>query len=151
MDTLEFDAFLEHHGVRGMRWGIRRVRRNEAIGRAAQGNKSRSNKIRVAGNLIGRSAPVTAFDAFKLATDKTKGNTNLRNLAKRKFTRTVEREARIKKGKARIRDYIVHFGATRVTDLFPTRATHNVKSTAVNDKKVVLTTAFLLAFGIPVP
>lgn len=134
----QVDDFLEHFGVLGMKWGIRRIRRNEAVGRAARGEGGLATKARQIGNL-GRQSLFIPIGTTITLVDLVKGH-GLKGAAQRKFNRVAAREGRIRahNGQAHISDYLVHFGSTRVTDFLPMRSGKAATpSTPREDKRII--------------
>jgi hypothetical protein len=116
--------FLEHHGVKGMKWGVRRNRRNEQLfKRASEKGASLATKVR-AGSRTG---------LIDLARGK-----GFRGAANIKYNRMTARTERMKAGQATVRDRIVHIGSTRVGDIVPVKAANaNKKTTSRSDKALV--------------
>jgi len=131
------DAFLEHYGVRGMQWGVRRTRRTQRLARAAAADSSVSSRARAVGigglgvvRVRGRVGPI----------DLVKGG-GIRGGATRKVGREVAREARIKAGKAKTSDILVRVGSTRVTDIVPVRTKNTGKKTIMDNDKAIVAAA----------
>lgn len=118
--------FLEHQGVKGMKWGVRRDRRVVRLSRAGVKGGSKLSKIRNIGNI----GPV----------DFVKGR-GLTGAAKRKSTRQKQRNKRIRQGKATARDRLAFYGGTRAQDLIPVRRKNVGKKTIVDSDKIVVAAA----------
>jgi hypothetical protein len=96
---------LEHFGVKGMKWGVRRERRAQTHVNVGKGEGTRSEKIR-SGATIG---PV----------DFVKGR-GFQGAAARKGERQQLRNARVKSGESSVRDKIAYYGGSKYQDIFPT-------------------------------
>lgn len=107
----EIDVFFEHHGVKGMHWGIRK---RERIQRTTEVGRGRSGFVRKA-----RVYPLTnPFDLLRTG--------SFRKSAARKARRMTARNKRLStKGKAKVRDYLIEAGTARVTDILPTLSKKN--------------------------
>ena len=134
--------FLEHYGVRGMQWGVRRNRRTSRLSTAAKSNSSVASRVRALGlgltGVRGRVGPV----------DLIKGG-GIRGGAKRKVARERAREKRRVAGQASVKDTLIRVGSTRVSDLVPVRD-KNVKNKSIldNDKAVVAAGGALFVAGL---
>ena len=131
------DAFLEHYGVRGMQWGVRRTRRTQRLARAAAADSSAASRARAVGigglgvvRLRGRVGPI----------DLVKGG-GIRGGAARKVDRVLAREQRIKTGKATTSDILMRVGSTRVTDIVPVRDKNTGKKTFMDNDKAIVAAA----------
>jgi hypothetical protein len=119
----EVEEFLEHFGIKGMRWGVRRQRRNQALARAAKGNAGVLTKVR-------------AFREENII-DLVKGR-GIRGGAKIREKRLRERIQRLKAGKGSARDIVVHYGSTRMVDLIPVRRKNEKKKTTARTDAMVV-------------
>jgi hypothetical protein len=97
--------FLEHYGVKGMKWGVRRRGRIDRTVRVGKGEGSKLDKVRVHG----------MFNPVDLV--KTGGS--FRESAARKGKRMANRNNRIARGKASVVDYLITSGTARMTDILP--------------------------------
>ena len=105
MNIKTTDDFLEHYGVKGMRWGVRRDRRANTLVKVGKGKGTRSEKTRAALT----TSPV----------DIVKGR-GLKGGAKRRGERQLARNKRVRNGEASAKDYLVYYGGTKYQDLIPT-------------------------------
>lgn len=126
-------VYLDHAGVKGMKWGVRRQRRVEALQRGGtrlkEGGKIAS-RVRAAGSI----GPV----------DFVRGR-GVRGGAARKAVRVQGQLDRKAAGKATVMDNIKRYGSTRLADLIPMReAKINVKRTARRD---IVPAALVVAGG----
>lgn len=103
---MEVEEFLEHHGIKGQKWGIRRLRRAELFKRASKPNSGIAKTRAITGGL----GPI----------DLIKGR-GISGGSDRKFKRISSRETRIRNGKSHISDKIIHYGSTRIEDLVPVK------------------------------
>lgn len=104
------DAYLEHHGVLGMHWGIRRQRRLALLKRASQKNGFRSG--------IAKTRAIIGF-GYKLGPiDFVKGH-GLSGGFARKAARIGARDARVAAGRATVSDRLHRIGAFRLSNLIP--------------------------------
>lgn len=114
------DDFFEHHGVRGMRWGVRRQRRVDLLKRAAKktGYPSGIAKTR---SMLGYGPKLGPIDLIK--------GRGLSGGFQRKSQRMQARLKRIKRGRATTMDQIHRVGSFRLSDAIPVRAknVHNPK------------------------
>lgn len=134
IDDEEVEVFLEHFGIRGMKWGVRRQRRNQALARASRPGAGIATKLRALHeeNII----------------DLVKGR-GIRGGARIRRARLSGRIDRIKAGKGSARDIIVHFGSTRMQDLIPVRSKNaKKKTTHRTDVAVVAGLGAVAALGM---
>lgn len=124
---IEEEYYLEHFGVKGMKWGVRRQRRVERLARAGQKNSPYATRTRASQNL----GPV----------DLIRGR-GVRGGAARKAVRVQGQLDRYNRGKATTMDKIKRFGSTRLLDLVPVKEKNINKPTTVAGDK-----AFLAASG----
>jgi hypothetical protein len=101
----EVDVFLEHFGVLGMKWGVRRERRANRFAKVGRGAGNKSEKLRSYTDL----GPI----------DFVKGR-GLRGGAARKGYRLKNANKNIKAGKATVRNILTYGVNTRHQDIFPT-------------------------------
>lgn len=128
--------FLVHFGVMGMRWGVRRDRRNRRLAEAGVKGGSKAAKIRalVTGKrFIGQLGPV----------DLIRGR-GVTGAAARKSKRISDRTALIKSGKSHIWSKIAHYSGTRITDFIPVKEKNIYKKTFMDNHKLVIVGAGLM-------
>ena len=95
---------LEHHGIKGMRWGVRRrgrVARTVAVGKGK-------------GNIIDKARVYTMSNPTDLIRTR-----SYRKSAARKGVRLTQRNERMARGKTKVRDILPNFAAMRYGDLLP--------------------------------
>jgi hypothetical protein len=128
---IDEEAYLEHVGVKGMRWGVRRARRTERLVRGGTVGSGTASWLRA----TKRVGPV----------DLIRGG-GVRGAAARKSMREIQRSKRIATGKASVKDQIVRVGSTRARDLVPVRESKASKDSRVfgNDKLVVAAAGALI-------
>jgi len=97
--------WLEHHGVKGQQWGVRRQRRAGMLKKVGQGKGTRSEKIRA-------GMQVSALDLVR--------GKGFKGAARVRGERQVARNDRMKKGEASIKDRMAYIGGTRAQDILPT-------------------------------
>lgn len=99
--------FLDHTGVKGMKWGVRRNKRAETLNRVGRGEGSGKDKVKAALN-------VNAIDLIK--------GRGLQGAAARRGARVTARNDRVQKGEGSVKDMLVYYGSTRYQDLLPSKA-----------------------------
>jgi len=107
--------FLEHFGVPGMKWGVRRDRRAGALVSLGSGEGGTISKVRSARDVL---HPV----------DLVIGR-GIRGGAKRRGARQLTRNAKVRSGQANAIDTIAYYGGTRAMDLIPVREKNVGKDT----------------------
>lgn len=122
-----FNVDLEHAGVKGMKWGVRRERRQQALVRAGTKGGYKSSRVRGA---VGRLGPI----------DLIRGR-GIRKGLERKAVRVGGQLERHAKGKATTMDLIKRYGSTRVTDLVPVRSSRAGKKTTHKADIAIVTAA----------
>jgi hypothetical protein len=120
---LTVDDILEHHGVKGQQWGVRRARRTERLARAGAKDSSAITRVRA----LGRLGPV----------DLVRGR-GIRGGAQRKTTREASRAQRIKTGNATVKDQIIRLGSTRMQDVIPVKTKNVGKKTFMDNDKLIV-------------
>ena len=131
VDKLLLDNFdVLHSGIRGMKWGVRRQRRVQALTRGGTKGGPIVSRVRAAGNI----GPV----------DFVRGR-GIRGGAARKAVRVGAQLKRFDKGQATAVDIVKRFGSTRVHDLIPVRGSKaKLKTTARRD---IVPAAIVVAGG----
>ena len=99
------EYFLEHFGVAGMKWGVRRNRRANTLAKVGRGEGTKGEKLRAYSQL----SPL----------DIAKGR-GLRGGARVRGNRQLQRNARVKAGEGSVRDKLAFVGGSRYQDIFPT-------------------------------
>lgn len=113
---IDEEAYLEHFGVKGMKWGVRRERRVQALERAAKKGGPVISKV--------RAFPIWGPGAIG-PIDFAVGR-GIRGGSARKARRIRGQLKRRNQGKSTALDIIKRYGSTRVLDLIPVR-TKNIK------------------------
>ena len=130
--SFDMDAFLDHHGIKGMKWGVRRERRQAALVRAGTKGGPVSSRIRGATGRLG-------------VVDLVRGR-GIRGGLERKSKRVGAQLERHKAGKSTAMDLIKRYGSTRITDLVPVRSKNaNKKTTSRSDTVMVTAAGALIA------
>jgi hypothetical protein len=130
---------LEHAGVKGMKWGVRRERRNQALARSGQ---------RIRGGGGGHVSSRLRSTARIGPVDFVRGR-GLRGASERKAVRVGAQLERRKKGQSTTLDLVKRFGSTRITDLVPVRDTNaNKKTSHKSDIAIVTAAGALIALRI---
>ena len=91
---------LSHHGIKGMKWGVRREGRLELNRRVASGSGSKIDKLRVA--------------ATQVSADSVRRSGGLEKAAANKVKELEDRKARIERGQASVGDYLALHGGDRL-------------------------------------
>ena len=102
--------FLEHFGVKGMQWGVRRDRRAAALVKVGQGKGTKEQKVRAL-------ARYTPLDALKLR--------GLKKASLARGQRQLSRNARVRNGESSTFDKLAFFGGTKFQDIIPTTGSNN--------------------------
>jgi hypothetical protein len=113
-DMIEISDFLDHHGVKGQKWGIRNKRRTQNYIDVGRGKATTSQKLRAAYN----TGPI----------DLIKGR-GFKGGAARKGAREKRASDNIANGKASARNILTRAAAIRSQDLIPTsKSRYNTKA-----------------------
>ena len=123
------EVYLEHFGVKGMKWGVRRDRRAQTHAKVGRGEGTRGERLRSAVQIGPK--------------DFIKGR-GLQGAARIKGARQLERNARVRSGQGSVRDKLAYVGGTRYQDMFPTGKSANNTKAAIGASVVG---AFLFAQG----
>lgn len=108
------DYYIEHYGVKGMQWGVRRDRRANTHVKVGEGLGNKSERIRSALTV----GPV----------DLVKGG-GFRGAAARRGKRQIDRNARVRAGESSAKDKIAYYGGSKYQDVFPTgKSSTNTKA-----------------------
>jgi hypothetical protein len=99
--TLDEDL-LEHHGIKGMRWGVRREGRISRLERVGSGKGSTGDKLRVG------LTEVSGLSRMR--------NNGLRGAAANKAANMRTRDARVASGHATVMDHLSRHGGDRIFD-----------------------------------
>lgn len=100
----EVDDFLEHHGVKGMKWGARRQRSLDRIERVANSTASTRDKLHA----------LTQVPTLNIVKGK-----GLSGGAKITAEKRKARRDRIQSGQGTVKDLLVQLGTVRIADLGP--------------------------------
>lgn len=112
---------IQHHGVKGMRWGVTRQNVRDSY---AQATRNKAKAYNAVGKGTG-SKRQTAKVALTTSTHNVQKHGGLKGAAKAKGESLEARAARIEKGKARISDILVAYGTVSSSQL--TTAARQVK------------------------
>lgn len=96
----EVDDFLEHVGVKGMKWGVRRQKRLDRLNRVAKGKSTRGERARV-----------LLTETSNLSLGRHGG---LQGAAANRAKQLAARKKRIQKGQATVKDLLALHGADRL-------------------------------------
>lgn len=106
--------WLEHHGVKGQKWGVRRQRRANLLNKVGAGKGTPTEKLRAA-------AQVSVLDVAR--------GRGFKGAARVRGARQTARNDRIKKGEGTVRDGLAYYGGTRFQDILPTgKSSSNTKA-----------------------
>jgi hypothetical protein len=117
---IDEDVYLEHFGTKGMKWGVRRERRLQALQRAGTKGGPLASKVRVITPRFGNLGPID----FLRGRGITGGSA-------RKAKRLSGQLTRFKTGHATVPDLVKRYSSTRVSDLIPVRSKNAKKKTTV--------------------
>jgi hypothetical protein len=120
----QIDRYFEHSGVPGMKWGVRRERRQQALVRAGTKGGPISSRIRGATGRLG-------------VVDLVRGR-GIRGGLERKSKRVGAQLERHKAGKSTAMDLIKRYGSTRITDIVPVRSKNANKKTSYKSDQVMV-------------
>ena len=135
---IDAEDYVEHYGVKGMKWGVRKQQRAHKMKRTA--TQKQKNKARAAagqktpkGQKVGplerlRTFGDTALTPTTIKDIATTGSLNVAQI--RKAERIQDRIARREKGKASVSDNLAYYANFRAQDLTPTK--RGPKDTKIN-------------------
>ncbi len=127
----EIDSYFEHHGVVGMKWGVRRRNRIARTVMVGKGKGTISDKLRV-------HAYANPVDVVRKA--------SFRKGAALKGARMMRREDRMANGRGKARDVLISIGTARASDVLPSVMGGALKKDASRDMaKISSGAAFALA------
>lgn len=127
---IDSDVYLEHYGVKGMKWGVRKEQRAHKMKRTAtQKKENKARRKAGLGTKAGKKVGVgerlrSGYDAYGpnplfVAEAIVKRSVNTAQLDKAK--RIEGRIARRKQGKASVGDKLAYYANFRVQDMTPTK------------------------------
>jgi hypothetical protein len=135
---LNEDIFLEHYGIKGMKWGVRKEQRAYKLKQTAlQKKENKARRLAGLGTKPGKA--VSGFERARSAYDTVLTPTTIRDLVKTrsineaqlaKADRIQARINRRKRGEASVRDNLAYYANFRYQDQFPTN--QSVRSRNVN-------------------
>lgn len=108
MTTDTVDDMLEHYGVKGMKWGVRRQGRISTLSKVGAGKGSRMDKFKAYMQL-----PFGAISVAKAG--------GLQKAAANRADRVKSADARIAAGERKAKDLLTKASSTRIEDLAPSR------------------------------
>lgn len=138
MNDEQINDFLEHFGIRGMKWGVRRQRRLAAIQRGAKRGGPVVSKLRTA------AGPLVGFGGHLGPIDLIKGR-GVSGGLQRKATRLKGQLTRHDQGKSTAMDILKRYAFMRPQDLIPVRTKNVKKKTSVKSDYVIATAAGAIA------
>jgi hypothetical protein len=114
---IDEEVYLEHYGVLGMKWGVRKDRRLQRAERVASGKASRGERVRFA-----------LTDTSAASVRRNKG---LEGAAANRARELSARKERIQAGKTTVRDIIALSGGDRLMVLGRNAGIHKTKAPSV--------------------
>jgi hypothetical protein len=99
---------LTHHGVKGMRWGVRKARTGQLNVRAARNERVASGKS----SLLDKTVTLGGSSAVRLV-----ASGGLKNEAARRAANKRAQIERLSIGKAKVSDILKAYGTTNVLEL----------------------------------
>lgn len=105
----EIDAYFEHAGVKGMKWGVRRQRRLASTDRVAAGRGSALDNAR-------QLAKTVAYNPLGVPI-LVKNGLSVKKVSQKRSARLHARKERMEAGKATTFDVLAHIGTMRIQDL----------------------------------
>lgn len=116
VENVDVNDFLEHFGVKGMRWGVRRDNRANTLVRVGRGQGTKSQKVRAA-------LTTSPLDIVK--------GRGLKGGALRRGQRQLARNSRVRSGEASVKDKLAYYGGSRYQDIIPTGKARSNTAAAV--------------------
>lgn len=99
---------LVHHGVKGMKWGVRKARTSQLATRASRNERVAAGK----GSISDKVLTIGGSSTIRLVTSG-----GLKNEAARRATNKRAEIDRHAKGKAKVTDILKSYGTVRLIDL----------------------------------
>ena len=123
--VVEESTYLEHYGVKGMRWGVRRDRRINTLRKAGSGKAKFNEKARAYTNKPLLS-PIPLLGPIDLVAGR-----GFRGAARRKANRNALAYERIRTGESTVRDRLTQINNLKYQDVFPTSKAATNTSAAI--------------------
>lgn len=138
MEPLQEDVeFLEHFGIKGMQWGVRRDRRAQGLITVGQGKGTKGQKL----SAVARYTPL---DALKFR--------GIKKASRLRGERQLARNDRVRSGKSSVLDKLLYVGGTKAQDIIPTTGADRTNRHTANATKAAvgasITGALLVKVGL---